>query len=382
MKKCFSTTLLTGIVVCFLSCTQPPPPLSDKYTFVFTNIQELRDTCFEGTVIIDGHGCDNLVIDNVCFSSPNTAAKHNGLMLQNVSNVTVRNCDFQNIRGDACQVGNQYKPCCAITIENNEIHEIDGNGINSYYSGGSGNDNCIIRNNHIHHVGKDTSVYANQPTGGFHGIYWKDKGVVIAGNEIHDNYDKGSGVSVRAGARVAQNRIYNVRIGINYTANYPAFNSDLIIENNLIFDTREYGINLSGSASLFNDITAADIRFNTVAANNTTGILIYNFVNLSNPGENNKFRIYGNVVVNENLSGTFIVNNIGGTNAKSFSNTTSADKSALDFADFAAGDYHLHDTSPAINAGGDIALSDIPTIDFDGNQRPVGIADHGAFEMQ
>jgi len=134
MKICFPTTLLTSIVVYFLSCTQPPPPPSDKYTFVFTNIQELRDTCFEGTVIIDGHGCDNLVIDNVCFSGPNTAAKHNGLMMQNVSNVTVRNCDFQNITGDAIQVGNQYKPCSAITIENNEIQEIDGNGINSYYS--------------------------------------------------------------------------------------------------------------------------------------------------------------------------------------------------------------------------------------------------------
>jgi len=67
MKKCFSTTLLTGIVVCFLSCTQPPPPLSDKYTFVFTNIQALRDTCFEGMVIIDGHGCAILLLTMSAF---------------------------------------------------------------------------------------------------------------------------------------------------------------------------------------------------------------------------------------------------------------------------------------------------------------------------
>jgi parallel beta-helix repeat protein len=281
-----------------------------------------------------------------------------------------------------------------ITVQNCYVHDSTLTGIFLAYS-----DNALIQynqsaSNHEHGVYDSNS--SDNPT--------------MRGNVLHDNANSGvhmngdrhfAGDGLVTDALVEQNIIYNNGASGGSGINCDGV-QDSVIENNLLYNNHASGISLyriDGAAGSDNNIVvnntvlvAADGRWALNIENDSTGNTAYNNIlydynpshgsiaisSKSLPGFTSDYN-----VVMQRMSKT------GGNTVISLTqwrNATGQDKHSIVatpaalFVNPAGNDYHLSSTSPAIDAG---TATDAPSVDLEGNPRPVGKGfDIGAYEYQ
>jgi len=243
-----------------------------------------------------------------------------------------------------------------------------------------------------------------------HGIYVSNSGdrPVIrnnvlfgnAANGLHMNGDaEQGGDGIISNALVEGNVLYSNGMSGGSGINCDGVQDSLIV-NNLIYDAHASGISLyqidgGGPASnnrIINNtvVIADDGRWALNIQNDSSGTTVYNNVFLSlhpsrgaidlcGPGCLSGFTSDYNVVVDVFTpdDSDFISLTEWQTATGQDMNSIVADSDAV-FVDAAGGDYHLSDTSPALDSG---TSTEAPASDLDGNQRPFGDAvDIGAYE--
>lgn len=289
--------------------------------------------------------------------------------------------------------GNATTDTHHIIIRNNNIHHNTGYGIKGVghnpvlFPTSIGNHDITIEKNHIHHNG-----YAGLREG--YGTYVCGNNFVIRNNDLHDNSGN------------------NIRIG-NIPANQRAVN--FVLENNLSYRAQAPFLHSSGNVrtvafgmALYG-LEGGIIRNNVVYDNKGTGIWSVN-VNASKPTLIYNNTVTGNDQMGLELSGRSIArNNIAYQNAKSAQTyqiqvrgTSLAEKNLVGGNSFQVGtsesgveqnnlknsnpffvspatkNFRIQAASPAVNSG--LTLLQVLK-DFDGQARPSGAYDIGAYEF-
>ena len=250
---------------------------------------------------------------------------------------------------------------------------------------------------------------------------WGGDGVYLSSGANHNRFLRlevknamvnGIGFAVAA-ANSPFNEIVNCSIhdngrlaGVNQGYGIYAATSDNLYDGNQVYNNGGYGI------VIYNDRNT--IRNNNIHGNGTHGgtnygidigaeiasssasNLVYNNLIYGNNGgisvytNSSNTMVYNNTIYNnargidiQYATGAIIENDIVYGNASAITNY--AGPATIDhnlmtdpaFVNAAAGDFHLQPTSPAIGAG--ITISAVP-MDYDGNPRPSGAYDIGAYE--
>ena len=214
----------------------------------------------------------------------------------------------------------------------------------------------------------------NSITGNSVGIYSYSTQVSVRANDISGNVHKGVHFVGSSNAVIAQNIFGWNGSGVPDAAIYNDF-SNLAITNNLVGWNNGHGI--------YNNVAEPVITNNTIALN-LGGSGIANVA--SNPTVTN------NIVVGNGLYGVYadpgstslntyndVWGNFGGDyfGTSAGAGSISADPKFVDLFDA-----HLLCSSPAIDHGNNGAPG-VPSVDYDGNPRPVGgTVDMGAYEWQ
>jgi hypothetical protein len=191
----------------------------------------------------------------------------------------------------------------------------------------------------------------NEP-GQCHGVYSHDGNVLIDGGEYYDN--NGHGVIftyVESGQNIVRNnKVHgNSRGGITYIVGPDT----PLIYNNVIYNSDASGMQLiDGAFQVYNNTFYGNSGEAILNESGTAGSIIQNNI------------IYNNGGTISTTSGITFTNNLVGIDP--------------DFANAPGDDFHLKNTSDAINAGTNLA--GVPT-DIEGNPR-VGATDIGAYECQ
>ena len=189
--------------------------------------------------------CTNSVIKDCKFYDIATTVSGNVIALRDNQDVVVDNCEIYNHSSEGHSGGITMWGAASenITIQNNNIHDIAGNGI---ISGGCSSCNSKpnpaphdvpnlglkVLNNRIVNVGLSPDLAGNSPK---HGMYIKAMDPLIEGNYIEATHD-GAGISIRSTGIVRNNFIMNTKIsGIICSNMKPAGPSGkIIIENNVV----------------------------------------------------------------------------------------------------------------------------------------------------
>jgi hypothetical protein len=244
-------------------------------------------TSFQG---VNNHAIDYITIDGIAFDQSDMG--NNCFTLNGTQNITIKNGRMYNCHGgcglsfsasngqsrEAFNVlvshmeldhnGDAF-PCSSnicygaywsthdSILENSDIHDNGGFGVQIYREGG-GADNNILRNNKFHHNGTCCRNFGNE-TGGVCGNTCSCTGTIVGagrGDQIYNNlfYDDFQGLVLSTGGVNAtlayQNTIYgNQNVGLwlnspNSTVkNNIAYNNGTNIEaNNLSGVTRDYNL--------------------------------------------------------------------------------------------------------------------------------------------
>ena len=265
-----------------------------------------------------------------------------------LENITIENGYVDSYGAGVLSNGDVYAH--SVIIKNNLVPSpYDGGGICTYYGISDYFANLYISN----------SIIENNSArfgGGF--VSWNAE---IKNSIIKDNIAQTGGGGFNAPYAQIYNSLITSNIVINTDANsfggafHVTFSLSLV--NSLIKDNNK-GITLTQDDSNF--------IANTVFVNN--GVYdIKEYDSFLGPASVQIFNSYFNGVMDINYTGS---NNLSSGN--------------LSFVDEANEDYHLISGSALIDAGTDTATGVIvPTTDFDGNPRPVGIStDIGPYEYQ
>ena len=210
-----------------------------------------------------------------------------------------------------------------------------------------------IDSNSFHHIGRlpggdpEPIKTRNHDYAHDHGIYTNTKNSVIK-NNIFYKLEAGYGIQVSPG--VADNTIINnTFIGSNPGRDGGIMmwkGSNVIIQNNIFSEFREYGIRCGANA---------------------TSIYLYN--NLSD-------KLVAEPGTNELLWGELI----GCGDNDILGRSKNLENQPINFVDSSSNDYRLKDSSPAISAG---LVTNAPAYDYNQMVRPVGKnPDIGAYELQ
>ncbi|MBI5376563.1 MAG: right-handed parallel beta-helix repeat-containing protein [Candidatus Schekmanbacteria bacterium] len=314
-----------------------------------------------------------------------TNAGSNGILLSDSDNIIISNNYVGNTQSSGIGVWN----CQNMTLTGNEINKACKGGQQESISV-AGTDTFEIKNNKVHHTNtkadkegicvKDGSsngkVYNNLiykvPAAGIYVDAW-DKhtyGIEVFGNVVHgiSNSDGIQAASEMGGLlediKFYNNISYNNKYrGITITRNgdeggsHPMKNISII--NNTFYNN---GDDWGGGAAM--DNTEAEdvvIRNNICSQNRSFEISVSSDVPVQNTAvENNLLYSYKSDLEDGEVTGIDFV-----------------EGDPL-FINPAKGNFHLKDTSPAIDKGSSV---DAPEYDFDGNTRPQnGKYDIGAFE--
>jgi parallel beta-helix repeat protein len=263
--------------------------------------------------------------------------------------VDARNC-YEN--GGFYITNNGSTTTTNVTIKNGTIRNATGG-----YSSPSAAPNGIAMNGGVtNHVFQNNDIYDIKG----HGIYNKGSANLIEGNRIY-SWSQQSDISA-----------YGIQVYC-----YGCTASNNIVRNNSIHDY-QYGIILSSGSNntaynnlVYNNaIDGIRIRYNctncTVYSNtifsNKSSCAFFDSSSTGGRFQNNICRSNGTNTVQDDSHVTVIDHNLIGTDPL--------------FVNAAAGDLHLTSASPARNSG--IAISSVTT-DLDGNVRPQGSWDIGAF---
>jgi hypothetical protein len=236
-------------------------------------------------------------------------------------------------------------------IRNNKLYQNNFESINAK----EGSSNGKIYNNDISQH-ESAGIYVDAWSGNSHDIE-------IFSNKVHDGRASGRGIALAIenggtlkNVKVYNNIIYNnAATGIDLawyskgTIDNISITSNTVYKNGLI-DSWGGGISADYSAA-----TNVIIRNNIVSKNNHYSIQSKNT----------------NAVIDHNLIDGYI----GGQSEAKGSDYVEGDP---EFVNQANADFHLRNTSPAIEKG---SVNGVPSMDFDGNIRPRNASyDIGAFE--
>lgn len=282
-------------------------------------------------------------------------------------------------------------------------------------------DHVTLRNNQGNGNGRwgiltgfvdDLLIEDNRMSGSIeeHGIYVSNSGdrPVIrrnvlfgnAANGLHMNGDaEQGGDGIISDALVESNVIYSNGMLGGSGINCDGVQDSLIV-NNLIYDAHASGISLyqidgggpaSGNHVINNTVViASDGRWALNIMDDSSGTTVYNNVFLSLHPSRGAIDLCGAGCLSGFTSDYNVVVDVFTPDDNDFislaewqtatgqdMNSIVADSAAV-FVDATGGDYHLSDTSPAVDSG---TATEAPTSDLDGNLRPFGAAvDIGAYE--
>lgn len=363
-------------------------------------IVKVMDSCME----IDG-SCWNQVIEDCDVNGQpleligsefdNTLVRFNtihdtgsgkdGIFLRDVSNVHIYQNEIYNIDGMAGIRASIYGNSDSITIDSNEIYNVQRDGI---FIPQRSNDNppttntlVKIVNNTIYDTGlNDSPPY---PT---HSIYCQAPDALIEGNNIYGNRHSHA-ISIRSSGIIRSNWIQGsksdstVRAGIRYFSDHKTGPSDLLlIENNFVLvkedsmngiDIFEASVLYDGSNSDYDHVVKNFIiRFNTVVLKgaNGQGIDIHDDYNDSRVDS----IVSGNLVIHTHDTSKAIE-----TPSNTLKEGNLITDSTADLVDVDGGDLHLTSSHSAIGYATGI-VSDFPEEDIDGDSRNISRLDAGA----
>ena len=196
---------------------------------------------------IDIRHSDNVHIDDVTIDKVSGKNSLNGVKIWQSTDVVVEDSEFSRIFSSGQSAGiaiSGGKLSANITIDNNHIYNMYGNGI---VSGGSSSpkdpyvhDNPVpglkVTNNLIHDIGLTPTPKSNSPT---HGMYIKAQDPYVANNTVYNSWD-GEGISIRSTAVVKNNKIWDTKkAALAFYQDKPAGSSmKSVIENNELFFTK------------------------------------------------------------------------------------------------------------------------------------------------
>ncbi|WP_019503536.1 right-handed parallel beta-helix repeat-containing protein [Pleurocapsa sp. PCC 7319] len=173
----------------------------------------------DGIVIENSH---NVHLENVTIEGIYQAhADYNldGIDIDNSTNITIKNSTISGIYSPNFTAGIKIEGAntANITIDNNHIYDVYGNGIVS-----DGCSSCAttetthdmpvpglkITDNLIHDTGKTPTPVEAAP---MHGMYVKAQDAYIANNTVYNVFD-GQGISIRSTAVVVKNKVWDTRM--------------------------------------------------------------------------------------------------------------------------------------------------------------------------
>ncbi|MCT4604350.1 MAG: right-handed parallel beta-helix repeat-containing protein [Marinifilum sp.] len=316
---------------------------------------------FTEQMIIDGEENNGLIIRNCTFENTGD----HGIIIKNVDDLLIQNCTFRNLKYTAIRFWHDCESNNVI-VEDNEIYNIDANGIHSAET----HYNTIIRNNKIYDV-------ALEPEYGSHGMYFYGKDFLIEGNTVYNvgvQVGKGAGINVRTAGIVRKNKVYNAhKHGISYSCNHPGYNGTLLIENNVVYDNKQRGINIYDGPDE-SKIGKAIIRFNTVISTSNEAPIWINTGGYPNA----TFEVYANVLINTGGSSVFVKGSSSHPIEFESKNLTATND--VGFENFEARDLRIKSSSSAKNYA--VGLSDYPKDDINNaDVRKEKSLDAGAYEV-
>lgn len=331
---------------------------------------------------------------NAVINEPNRRTGMDGINLEGASHVVIDGFEVSGMpRAGIRAVGTSSRHSRFVSIRNNHT---DQNGVWGIFTGYS--EDLLIEHNETSRSIDEHGIYisnsADRPTVR-HNVSW---GNAASGIQLNaDGNMPGDGII--AGALITHNQIYD-----NGRSGGAGLNLDGVqdsrVENNLLYGNHATGIALfrqdgsdgSKSNAVVNNtvVNAEDGRWALTVAGGSTRNTVTNNIFFSEHtyrgGIDVRTDSLAEMVSNHNaVEDRFTVN--GGDSVMSLAewqrrtgqdkNSIKADPTQL-FVNPADGDYHLSDTSSAIDAG--IATL-APALDFDGKPRPIGPGyDLGAFE--
>lgn len=309
-----------------------------------------------------------------------------------------------------------------ITIEGFTVNGMPRAGIRSVV-----NSNVILQNNTCSYNGKwgiltgfSESITIRFNTCNYsideHGIYHGNSAdnPIIHGNICHDNNANGIHINADASlggdgiisfATVTGNLIYNNGVAGGSGINCDGV-QDSFIANNLLYNNHASGISLyqiDGGEPAHRNVVVnntilqpADGRWALNITNGSSEVIVFNNILLSEHAFRGSITAdpvaLETLVCDHNILADRLSADDGDSNMslEEWTALTGLDNASFVstpenlFVDPLANDYHLLETSPAVNAGlSSISIANAPFVDFEGNARPSeGIYDIGAFEKQ
>lgn len=343
--------ILMMTVFMVLSCRGVESILPDQ-------IDLISGETYNQTVLIDGHGYDNMIIENCTFEN----IEGDGLQIRDVDNIVIRNCIFRDIDGNAIRFRDSGSSN-NVSIENNEIYNITHNGILAYET----HYNSVITDNLIYNVGtENTASLVGKP---HHGIYFQGSNFVIKRNTIYDIINNnGNCISVRSYGSISSNILYgSTKHGISYYSDHPGLDGQLLVENNFIYDNKSRGTNLQTDGNSTNHIGNSIIRFNTIITSDKSCI------GVSSGMSDVSVEIYGNILIRTDGSANYVYSIDSASENKNLKHSTD-----IGFIDFSRRDLHIASSSSAIDFA--VGLTSYPSTDIDGDYRSSTTLDVGADE--
>ena len=315
----------------------------------------------------------NVVIDgfNIRNTTQRGIAARGATATSPMSNLTIKNITIRNTQGEGIYVSQVSNSL----VENNSIDSVGiVNSTHGIYLANAGSDNTILKGNTISNTGA-AGIHCNGDLSvGGDGLI---SNIVIERNKIFNVVDKGISFDGVQNSTIANNLVYTNTTHClrGYQVDGAAGPLNLKIINNtfvvLGLTTGSYPLRLTADLG-------GHVFFNNILINNSTngGSITVDNLNFSSNNNicSNRLSSDGGVTVT-NLA-TWQTNT-GQDNASMTSTPT------LLFINPATNDYHLTNTSPAINFGlASFASYSAPTVDLDLNTRPQSFGyDAGCYEF-
>lgn len=319
----------------------------------------------------------HITVDGFTVQNAGTDNNHTGILVDNSSNVTVKNCYTYNTVSSGIGVWDSG----VVTLQNNEVELACNDGEQECITV-AGTEVFTVCGNEVHHSGPGSN--------GGEGIDIKDGSSLgdVYGNTVHDI----------------------VRLGI-YVDSWDKQTDFIAVHNNLVYNTGDDGFALAAEAGgllsnigLYNNIAWGNANSGLTVAgwgeptsHPMSNINIYNNtfvgngsaqwgtgISVENPEAD--FLIISNNLLSQNTTAQILVESSGtGLQVDHNLYWGSGNPVGTDYVEEdpllvnpGSGDCHLTGNSPAIDKG---SASLAPSTDYDGNSRPQGSGyDIGAFE--
>ncbi len=419
-------TYVENIIAITNSGSSTNPIVFKNYTNETVYIEGGGITAGVGTSIWMLRDVSNITIDGFIFQNIINNQVKGIIINKNCQNITVQNCKFTNIHfsndPNESPLNKGASPLIAygssetqsisnLTFSNNEVYNCR-TGFSEGMTVVGNVDGFIINNNYLHNLtnigidaaGNNTTVCPNPL------VNQARNGVIknnILDNCMHPTVTTGA-LYVDGGKDiiVENNYSFNGSVGISVGSENPGTANNITIRNNVSYNNSVTGLWIGG-ASAQHAVTNCSVIGNTCYKNDTSN----NWAGEMNVAFNNNLTVNNNIFFSDNSNNvvfnylpnngtgnvfnhnvfhtpnpfpSFTFNGIGYSSFEQYKLGTNNDFNSI-FADplflnALNHDFHLAETSPAINAGNPTYNASPTEVDLDGQNRTNGIIDCGADE--